>query len=155
VNALTARVEGDAMYVDNPYHDQYNSAPLPATPGYDERPLGGGYGGGGHAQAPQGTRAVDEYYLPTNYNNVGSTYPPQLQNQRHATGQVAAASTYAPSTYATSTYTYSTPNAPSSPPPNNQYLLANIQQYPDRYGSPGHEYGHTSGGMYIVSASRY
>ena len=148
---LTARVEGDAVYVDNPYHDQYNSAPPSATPGYDGRPHGGGYAGGGYAQAPQGTRAVDEYYSPTNYNNVGSTYPPQPQNQRQATGQAAGTSTYAPSTYAASTYTYSAPNAPSSPPPNNQYLSANTQQYPDRYGSPGHEYGHTLGGTTCTS----
>jgi hypothetical protein len=136
-------VEGDTVYLDNDHH---SSSPA-STTGYAGRPAqGGGYAASGYAQAPHGSRAVDEYYSPTTYNNVGSTYPPQPQNQPQATGHAAAASNYA-----ASTYTYAAPST-SPPPPNSQFLSATTQQYPDRYGSPGHEYGHTAGGTTCTSS---
>ncbi len=141
---LTARVDGDNVIIERPYRDQ--SAPSTASNlqsgGYGGRPVqGGGYVGGGYVQAPAGSRAVDEYYNPTQ----STSYPPQPQPRR----QGSTTTGYAPSTYAASTHTYAAPE-PSSPthnlPVNNQYLSTNPQQYPDRHDSPVGGYGHTAGG---------
>lgn len=148
VQPLTGHVEGDSVYVDTPYQDK--------TAAYGGRPShAGGYSGGGYVQAPQGSRAVDEYYSPTRTDFPASTYPPAPYAQQ-AGGYAAAGyaqnlpksnrhtpqrqgSGYAQSQYAPSTYSRS---APTSPPlPANQYLAAIPQQ--DRYGR---EYGHAAGG---------
>lgn len=141
---LTARVDGDNVIIERPYRDQSipNTANNLQSGGYGGRPAqGGGYVGGGYVQAPAGSRAVDEYYNPTQ----STSYPPQPQPRR----QGSATTGYAPSTYAASTYTYAAPE-PSSPthnlPVNNQYLSTNPQQYPDRHDSPVGGYGHTAGG---------
>ncbi|KAK0456167.1 SUR7/PalI family-domain-containing protein [Armillaria borealis] len=150
---LTARVDGDNVIIERPYRDQ--SAPSTAnnlqSGGYGGRPAqGGGYVGGGYVQAPAGSRAVDEYYNPTQ----STSYPPQPQPRR----QGSTTTGYAPSTYAASTYTYAAPE-PSSPthnlPVNNQYLSTNPQQYPDRHDSPVGGYGHTAGGTTYHSAASH
>lgn len=150
---LTARVDGDNVIIERPYRDQ--SAPSTAnnlqSGGYGGRPVqGGGYVGGGYVQAPAGSRAVDEYYNPTQ----STSYPPQPQPRR----QGSTTTGYAPSSYAASTYTYAAPE-PSSPthnlPVNNQYLSTNPQQYPDRHSSPVGGYGHTSGGTTYHSAASH
>ncbi|KAG7452213.1 pali-domain-containing protein [Guyanagaster necrorhizus] len=130
---LTARVDGDNVIVEQPYRDQSASNTLQPG-GYGGRPVqGGGYVGGGYVQAPAGSRAVDEYYNPTQT----TSYPPQPQPQPRRQG--SSNTGYAPSTYAASTYTYAAPEPSSpthNPPVNNQYLSTHPQQHPDRYGSP-------------------
>lgn len=119
---LTAVIDGDHVYTV-PYQYQNNVA----ASGYGGRPAaGGGYTAGGYAQAPVGTRAVDEYYNPT--SDTASTYPPQPQRQ-------GSGHTYAPSTYTTG-YGNTT-----SPLPNQYNSTA-----PQQYGTSPNEYGHTAGG---------
>lgn len=131
VQPLTSRVDDGNTYGDVPYQDHAPSSPA----GYGRRPSqSGGYVGGGYVQAPIGSRAVDEYYAPT--NNAASTYPPapQQQPRRQASG-------YAPSSHG-STYTTSSPPVPV---PTNQYLSTAPQQYTSgRYDSPSHDYGHNA-----------
>lgn len=134
---LTARIEGDHVYIDS-----YQDHSAPSTPAsaaaYGGKPVKGGYAGGGYVQAPPGSRAVDEYYNPTT-----TSYPPPPQRQ--ASGHTLGASNYAPSVYSQHQNT-------SPPPPTNQYL--NVQGYSDRYGnnaSPA-QYGHTAGGTTYHSA---
>ncbi|KDQ31257.1 hypothetical protein PLEOSDRAFT_1063170 [Pleurotus ostreatus PC15] len=148
---LTARVEGDSVYVDTPYRDEHNGHPgRQASAGGS-----GGYVGGGYARAPAGTRAVDEYYNPTN-----TSYPPQPQHQpapsQRTPRRQPSASTY-------SAYSYQGSQAPStspppmpiiapppqrtphtSPPPNNQYLNAGNQYGQDRSGYSNAGYGHAA-----------
>ncbi|KAF5368544.1 hypothetical protein D9758_002150 [Tetrapyrgos nigripes] len=150
---LTGHVEGDSVYVDSDTHN-------PQMAGYGRRPSqGGGYVGGGYVQAPSGTRAVDEYYNPTQPQNT-SAYPPHPQRQAsshsYAPQRHGSSHTYAPSNYAPSTYhNY---NTPQSPPPvpqvpvGNQYLTIGQQPYPERHGTPGREYGHAAGGTSYYSA---
>ncbi|KAL0951706.1 hypothetical protein HGRIS_008381 [Hohenbuehelia grisea] len=118
---LTARVDGDSVYTE-PYRD---SAPPPAPAG--PRRQGSGYAAGGYAQAPAGTRAVDEYYNPSQtYNNTPSTtYPPQPQSAQQQPRRQQSG--YAASTYAPSTYTYNGAQATSLPTSGNQY---------GQYGTP-------------------
>ncbi|KAF9469762.1 SUR7/PalI family-domain-containing protein [Collybia nuda] len=150
---LAAYVEGNNVYLDQPYKDENNAS-------YGGRPArGGGYSGGGYVQAPVGSRAVDDYYSPS---QADSTYPPAphqsantaYSNAPNVTSQHPqrqdsgyAQSQYAPSQYAPSTYAHNAANY--APPPHlpNQYLSTAPQQYgSDRYGSPPNEYGHRAGG---------
>ncbi|KAF4604785.1 hypothetical protein EYR40_003567 [Pleurotus pulmonarius] len=147
---LTARVEGDSVYVDTPYRDEHNAHPgRQASTG-----TSGGYVGGGYARAPAGTRAVDEYYNPTN-----TSYPPQPQQQQPPPSQRTPRRQPSASTY--SAYSYHGSQAPStspppmpiiapppqhtqhtSPPPNNQYLNAGNQYGQDRSGYANTGHGH-------------
>ncbi|THV01432.1 pali-domain-containing protein [Dendrothele bispora CBS 962.96] len=152
---LTGRVDGDNVYADSPYQDN-----TPQTPhgGYGRRPSQtSGYAHNGYVQAPAGTRAVDEYYNPTQPQNT-SAYPPQPQRQasshshhpqRQGSGHTYATSNYAPSTY--NNYA-SAQSPPAQPLPSNQYLGVGQQSYPERYGTPGREYGHATGGSTYYSA---
>lgn len=108
---LTGRVEGDSIYTDK--DDTVGHTP------------------GGYSPAPQGTRAVDEYYTPT------STYPPAARRPERQ------ASSYS---HATSTYAQSPPNVATTSPP-----LPINSQYPpntsyDPYPNSGSHYGHAAGG---------
>ncbi|KAF9567838.1 pali-domain-containing protein [Agrocybe pediades] len=157
---LTARVDGDQVYVDGDEvpanHSQSrlaaNAAP-PARQGY----------AGGYVQAPPGTRAMDEYYASSPASS-GNTYPPQ-QPSRQASGYApAAASTSAfsnvsrsPAPQQTTSYgasPYAAYNAPmtTSPPPSNQLLGVPGQYNQDQYGR---EYGHTAGGSSYHTASSH
>ncbi|KAJ7597421.1 SUR7/PalI family-domain-containing protein [Mycena floridula] len=138
---LKARIDGDNVYLENQYSD---NAPVPSgAAAYGGRPAqGGGYSGGGYVQAPPGSRAVDEYYNPTQQNS----YPPQPHRQASA-----HESNYAQSAY---------PAAMTTSPPlpnNNQYLSAQSPQaHPDRYGnaSPAqYGHGHSAGTTYHSAAS--
>jgi hypothetical protein len=138
---LTARIDGDSVYVD----DDHDEVPYRD---HDAR----GYGHAGYAQAPVGTRAVDEYYSPT--NQPATTYPPHPRQ-----GSVHTSS-YGPSTYEPSTYAASPPaNAPPPvPSANTQYLAASGPQYgQDRYlnATPVNQYGHTAGGTTYHSAASH
>lgn len=130
---LTARVDGDSVYSD-PYQD---SAPNTAVqPGYGRRPAPGatGYAGNGYFQAQPGTRAIDEYYNPTQDT---ATYPPQ-HPQRQGSGH-----TYAPSTYSPSTYNARV----ASPPSNNQLAPAFGHDRGANYTATSAQgYGHAAGG---------
>ncbi|KAF9024128.1 pali-domain-containing protein [Hymenopellis radicata] len=136
---LTARVEGDRVYFDQPYSD---SAGSQSDGGYGGRPTGnGGYVGGGYSPAPAGSRAVDEYYNPSQ----PAAYPPKPQRQgsSHTTA-------YAPSSYAPSTYHAAPEPQRTMSPPNNQFLSTAPGQYGDPYAP-----NHTAGGSSYHSAATH
>ena len=116
---LTARIEGDHVYLDG--EDGGSQVNLPATappPARNHTP--------GYVQGAPGTRAVDDYYnpQPQSPQTTGNTYPPHRQP-----------SGYAPSTYSSNTpQTSYNPPMTTSPPPSNQLLAVPAQ------------YGHTAGG---------
>ncbi|KAI0066414.1 pali-domain-containing protein [Artomyces pyxidatus] len=65
--------------------------------GFGRRPSQPNAYAGGYAQAPPGTRAVDEYYAPSNQQNL---YPPQPRREpTAASGHTQQSSGYAPSNY--------------------------------------------------------
>lgn len=148
----TGRVDGDNVYTD--YKDENSDVPPPTVTGNHRLPPSG------YAPAPQGTRAVDDYYTPTPSTAVGSTtYPPrpQAQGQSHPERQASGYS-YTPSTYsqnaprrqasgysqaAAATAYSNAPRQTSPPPANNQYLSATGYQNP--YASDP-QYGHAGGG---------
>jgi hypothetical protein len=108
---LKARVTDDGVYLDDepraPYRDQHNASA--GAYGGRPSPNANAYMGGGYVQGAPGTRAVDDYYSPT--ETRGGGYPPQPHRQ--------------PSTRTTSSaYPYS--NASTTPPlpSNNSYLSA-------------------------------
>lgn len=149
----TGRVDGDNVYTE--YKDETSDVPPPTLTGNNRLPSSG------YAPAPQGTRAVDDYYSPTLPTVPGNTtYPPrpQAQGQSRLERQTSGYS-YSPSTYsqnaprrqasgyiptaaATSAYS-NAPRQTSPPPANNQYLSAT--GYQDPYASGPH-YGHAVGG---------
>lgn len=97
------------------------------------------YSAGGYAQAPAGTRAVDDYYNapPTQQ----STYPPKQPNRQMSTHTVAS-SHYSQSSYNPN----AAPPVPALPStmPSNQYLSAGApygghSQYPT---TASQDYGH-------------
>ncbi|TDL28338.1 pali-domain-containing protein [Rickenella mellea] len=105
---------------------------------------------GGYAQAAPGTRAVDEYYSPSN-NDAQSLYPPQAGHQQYEPSvhsqrpSTRTASNYAPSTYETPT------THVQSPTGHNQYLSTIGESGHSQYPS-GRDYGHTAGGTTYHSA---
>ncbi|KAI5122359.1 hypothetical protein M0805_004117 [Coniferiporia weirii] len=108
---------------------------------------------GGYAQAPPGTRAVDEYYSPTRTEaNVG--YPP---NRQYAGSASAGARSPPPSTYATSMYSSSAATTAGAAGVGAGagaaagYFAAGAQGGHSQYPS-GREYGHTGGGTTHQSA---
>ncbi|KAG6873845.1 hypothetical protein C0995_010457 [Termitomyces sp. Mi166 len=151
VQPLTGHIDGDKVYVDNPSRPD-NSA------SHGGRPAQGGISGG-YVQKPPGTRAVDEYYSPTQARSeyAPSAYPPAPQNNYGPTGYAPSAahrqtsshgrSQYSHSTYAPSTYT------PSSPPATNQHAATNEPQYSDPYYNTGAQYGHAAGGSSYHTAA--
>ncbi|GLB35789.1 putative SUR7/PalI family protein [Lyophyllum shimeji] len=162
VQPLTGHIDGDKVYIDEP--QQQNT-----IAGVGARPFqGGAYSNGGYVQKAPGSRAVDEYYSPTqehppttyppapqatNYGPTGyaQNVPPPATPHRQPSGY--AQSQYSKSNYAQSTYNYNAPQT-SSPPPANQYLSTTTPYASDPYGVPGHEYGHTAGGSsYHTAAS--
>ncbi|KAF9451406.1 pali-domain-containing protein [Macrolepiota fuliginosa MF-IS2] len=137
---LTGRVEGDSVYTD--YKDETSdiSTPTAVSHSRPQKNLTG------YAPAPQGTRAVDEYYIPRPPTAASSTtYPPHTSPptpHRQASG-------YAPATTGTSTYMNAPPQTTPSPA-NNQYL-----GYQDPYTATGRDYGHVAGGSsYHTAASQ-
>ncbi|TFK77477.1 pali-domain-containing protein [Pluteus cervinus] len=125
IQPLTARIEGDNVYLDTPYQDQV------------QRP-GNGYPAG-YAQAPIGTRTVDDYYQ---QNTAPAAYHPQRQNSGYATSQ------YAPTTY----HEPIGPARTLSPQQSNGYLAPGTQQ---PYYGTGREYGHTAAGTSYHTASSH
>ncbi|KAL1757336.1 SUR7/PalI family-domain-containing protein [Schizophyllum commune] len=143
---LTARVDGDQVYVDD-------DSPTEA------HKTGGSYASG-YVQGAHGTRAVDDYYN----QSAANQYPPQKQPRRQGSA----------STYATSSgYTTGAPMTMSPPPmPGNAaaavaaYNTApssgSRSQYQgsqyshDQYGAhPGQEYGHAAGGTTYHSTASH
>ncbi|KAH8835599.1 SUR7/PalI family-domain-containing protein [Flagelloscypha sp. PMI_526] len=120
---LTGHIDGNDVYIDDPNDHKAHS---PTYGGHSVAT--GGYAGGGYVQGHPGDRAVDEYYHPSQ-----TTYPPAPSGPRRQ----ASAHSYAPSTY--TAHTTSPPPMPAVPAQTN-------------YLSPGHEYGHTSGGTTYHSA---
>lgn len=151
IQPLAARVEGDNVYLENSYRDDSHGA-------YGGQPAHtGGYSGGGYVQAPAGTRAMDEYYLPTHIDHPTSTYPPAPQQPTPQGGGYAAAAYVQSNTphpqrqasgYAQSQYAQSVSSASAS-----QFNSTVPQRYgPDRYGSP-EGFGHTAGGTSYHNAA--
>lgn len=139
---LTGRVDGDAVYSDTPYSDNAHPA-SPTRAHSNTTSTSGGYAGGGYVKQPVGSRAVDEYYRPTDTGTVAAavanSYPPQPRRQ-------ASAHSYAPSGF---THASSPPPGipvPTSTPPSNQYLATGNQQYGNQ------QYGHAAGGSTYYSA---
>ncbi|KII94051.1 hypothetical protein PLICRDRAFT_66343, partial [Plicaturopsis crispa FD-325 SS-3] len=128
---LKAHIDGDNVYLDDdhthaPYHDNGGRQPIQYA--------------GGYAPATPGTRAVDEYYNPSQ-PQAASSYPPQPRRQ--GSGQTQTTSQFAPSNYG-----YDAP-APAVPPVNQYASPAPYghEQYPS-----GQDYGHGAGGSTYHSA---
>ena len=133
--------------------DESDEETLPTSPYRDN---GGAMYRGGYAQAPHGTRAVDEYHSPTrspvNANaNVSAGaganlmgYPP---NKQYAPSSAPSTASPPPSTYAQSTFSKSTYSATPAPQGQgvNQYLAVGAQQGHTQYPS-GRDYGHLNSG---------
>lgn len=127
---LKKSISSDEVHLMNDDHHDYNNGG--AAAGYGRRPSqNSGYAG--YAQAPAGTRAVDEYYNPTG-DQTGSSYPPQPQRQ-------SSGHTLGPSGYTPANNAYAAPG----PAAGNQYLAVGQQHGQDRYSTPN-DYGHTAGG---------
>jgi len=135
---LTGYVDGDKVHSEHPYGD--------ANSTYGGQPTPNGYSGGGYVRAPDGSRAVDDYYSPSRnvapssptihhvqatsaYSDTDSNYTQNIANNRQPASRQA--SNYVPSQYSASVYTQST-----SPPPINSYLPPTAPQL----------YGHGAGG---------
>lgn len=132
---LTGRVDGNSVYLDN-YND--NSPPASPTKSHSGRPAVTG-AHSGYVQAPSGTRAVDEYYNPTQAANTSTAYPPHPQPQRQGSSH----------TYASS-YNYSTSTSPAPVPavPTQYMAAASTAAMADPYrtGTPNQQYGHGAAG---------
>ncbi|THH10212.1 hypothetical protein EW146_g8443 [Bondarzewia mesenterica] len=95
----------------------------------------------GYARGAEGTRAVDEYYAPT--NQQANAYPPQPRRQ--ATG--GSAHTQTPSGYVPSQFAYAHGNAiTSSPPPvpvpsDSNFMAAGGQYNHSQYPTQNTQYG--------------
>jgi hypothetical protein len=142
---LTGHVEGTSVYTDK---DESSAFSTPV--GLSHNP---GYGPGGYAPAPQGSRAVDEYYHSTPPTATPTTYPPRPEMQASATSNYAPAaprrqqSGYTP----TSTpYLNASPRTSPPPPTNNQYLSTSAYHDPHTT-TAGRDYGHTVGGSSCAS----
>ncbi|KAF8910073.1 SUR7/PalI family-domain-containing protein [Gymnopilus junonius] len=124
---LTARIEGDQVYIDG--DDGANHANLPASAPLPARQHAG------YMQGVPGTRAVDDYYnpQPQTPQTTGNTYPPQRQPSAccwiHA---------------------YNTPLT-TSPPPSNQ-LLAIPGQYGHTAGGTSY---HTAASYHEQQPTNY
>lgn len=118
-----------------------------AAPGAGQQGYAGGY-----ARAAEGTRAVDEYYAPS--NQQANSYPPQPRRQ--ATG--GSAHTHTTSGYAPSQVAYvQGTSITSSPPPvppvaNTGYLAAGGQYDHTQYPSQVAQYDH---GQYASQNTQY
>ena len=118
-----------------------------AAPGAGQQGYAGGY-----ARAAEGTRAVDEYYAPS--NQQANSYPPQPRRQ--ATG--GSAHTHTTSGYAPSQVAYvQGTSITSSPPPvppvaNTGYLAAGGQYDHAQYPSQVAQYDH---GQYASQNTQY
>ncbi|KAF8641125.1 hypothetical protein AX17_000767 [Amanita inopinata Kibby_2008] len=146
VQPLTGRVDGDAVYTDDPYKGSRDGTIASSHSTQNTRP-------DGYAPAPDGTRAVEEYYMPSNT----SPYQPAQHDPR---GQYNGTAFAAPSAYPPgipspppqhqaypSTGYASTPYQslpPSSPGLGNQYLAVTPQSYADPYSGATQAYGHAS-----------
>jgi hypothetical protein len=143
---LTGYVDGDKVYSEHPYKD--------ANSTYGGQPTPNGYSGGGYVRAPDGSRAVDDYYPPnrnvapssptihhiqatSGYSDTDSNYTQNIANNRPPASQQQP-SNYVPSQYSASVYTQST-----SPPPTNSYLPPAAPQ----------QYGHGAGGTSYHNAA--
>jgi hypothetical protein len=137
---LTARVDGDEVYVDGPAQPVHQYA-------------------GGYAPAPAGTRTVDSYADARRQPSVASaqtTYPPQPQPQpqaaptqpaRQASGHAQAKSGYATSNYGVGAGAGAGAAAAQygrsqNISPDNQYLAANSQYGGYQQQPGGVAYGH-------------
>ncbi|PFH52288.1 hypothetical protein AMATHDRAFT_140506 [Amanita thiersii Skay4041] len=129
VQPLTARIDGDAVYTDETYKDSTISSSHTGHTGRRD----------GYAPAPEGSRAVDEYYSPSNPTLF---YPPGVQ--QHAAHRQNTSATYnnllaypqnAPTGYPPLPVT-------ASPPPVSQYRSPPPQTYLDPYGNASQGYGH-------------
>lgn len=96
------------------------------------------YAAGGYAQAPPGTRAVDDYYnaRPTQT----SQYPPQPRRQGSQSTQ------YSRYTQSSNTYTNAPTPAPIPPVPTGQSNAAYLAAGAAAYGANSQQYGHPERG---------
>lgn len=116
---------------EEPYRDNVaGAAGLGAANGARRTPSNGPQFRGGYAQAPPGTRAVDEYYSPSRPEQ--NTYPPPPVRQT---------SPGVSSIVAANTGNAYTPGMPA----HNQYLSTAAQTGHGQYPS-AQDYGHTAGG---------
>ena len=118
---LTARVDGDAVYLE-PYSDSSLTSSTPS-------------GHAGYAPAPQGTKAIDEYYTPS----ANAYQPSQHSSRRRNSATTVTTSSYPPTVPAT------------SPPPQQAYLDGHPSAQPQTAGG----YQNTSYDPYNASAQAY
>lgn len=119
---LTARVDGDAVYLE-PYKD--SSLPSSTQSGR-----------AGYAPAPQGSRAIDEYYTPS----ANAYQPSQHSSRRRNSATTATTSSYPPTLPAT------------SPPPQQAYLDGHPSTQPQ---TPGGHHNASYADPYNASAQAY
>jgi hypothetical protein len=162
---LTARVDGDEVYVDEEATPQSYRNQKPAQ-----------QFAGGYAPAPAGNRTIDQYYdgprrqpSATSAQTSATTYPPQPQSQLQATtsppirqgsGHALATSGYSPSSGAASAAALGAgamAGAAASQYNRNQYLTAGSQyggqQQQSNSGAYGHGQDTTSCTYYVDSPS--
>ena len=118
---LTARIDGDAVYLE-PYKD--GSLPSSTQSGR-----------AGYAPAPQGTRAIDEYYTPS-----AKAYPSSQHSSRRR-NSATTASSYPPTVPA------------ASPPPQQAYLDGYASTQSQTPG--GHRHNASYSDPYNASAQAY
>ncbi|KAH6916687.1 SUR7/PalI family-domain-containing protein [Coprinopsis sp. MPI-PUGE-AT-0042] len=154
---LTARVEGDHVYLDDDSKDAHSTAPVTPNESANSRHRAAA----GYVQGAAGSRAVDDYYntAATTSPPMPNTYPPQRQASGHAyppPSGYEGATAYAPpqrqpSGYAASSYSqtgYGAGYHSTSPPPMPTHsALAVPGQFNDPYDPyGGQQYGHAAGG---------
>ncbi|TFY66408.1 hypothetical protein EVG20_g4684 [Dentipellis fragilis] len=130
---------GDEEQAQGHYHDHaaIGTAVGAGAAAYDrqgrQRSQSGNRGGyaGGYAQATPGTRAVDEYYTPSN-QSAATSYPPQPRRQpTTSSAHTQAASGYAPSVAAP------VPTVAAA-----GFAAAGAQYGHQQYPTQGAQYGH-------------
>jgi SUR7/PalI family len=165
---LTARVEGDHVYLDDDSKDTHTlSAPVTPNESANSRHRAAA----GYVQAVPGSRAVDDYYntAGTTSPPMPNTYPPQRQASGHAyppTSGYEGATAYAPqrqaSGYTASSYGqtgYAAGYHSTSPPPmptHSALAVPGQQPYSDPYDPyGGQQYGHAGGGSSCTSQNSW
>ncbi|TFK26783.1 pali-domain-containing protein [Coprinopsis marcescibilis] len=176
---LTARVDGDHVYIDDDTKGGLlNGPPSPTMSRPSKSSLtsansnGPRYATGGYVRGAPGTTAMDEYYNPAGPAEP-NTYPPQPQRQgsQHAfaaggynnggySSPQRQQSGYAPSASGPYAHTGYGAYQSTSPPPMPSQSLAVPGQYvdpyaQDPYNQSGQQYGHAAGGSSYHTASSH
>jgi len=149
---LTARVDGDHVYLDGESESQVHLPSAAAPPGRKPSRPGRAHGQGyaaGYVPGQPGQRAVDEYYnqpqtpQPASHVVTGHGYPPQRQPSGYTTQSSPPPGGYG--AYGAGG------RMTTSPPPSREMLAVPGAQYSDPYGQSGAQYGHAAGGSSCAS----